>query len=70
MKMNSAVLTSALVWGDWSGLHPGRFVHGNEPSVPIGWEAEWAPETVWTRVRGEKTLYFSVQGIELRSSGT
>jgi len=35
---------------DVSGqLHaPAALLLGKEPLVPIGWEAEWAPEPVWT----------------------
>jgi hypothetical protein len=32
-------LTSKLDGGDWSVSRPGRFTPGEEPTVPIGWEA-------------------------------
>jgi len=32
-----------------AALSPGKYL-----MVPTGWEVEWAPETVWTRWRGEK----------------
>jgi hypothetical protein len=31
---------------------------GKEPPVPIGWEAEWASETVWTTWRGVKSWQY------------
>jgi hypothetical protein len=30
------ILTSALVGGEWSASHLGRFTSGKEPPVPIG----------------------------------
>jgi hypothetical protein len=45
-------LTSALDGGEWSATRPGRAL----PPVPIGHEAGWAPEPVWTQ-RLEDTLY-------------
>jgi hypothetical protein len=38
-------LTSALDGGEWSASRPGRAL----PPVPIGQEAGWAPEPVWTQ---------------------
>jgi hypothetical protein len=38
-------LTSALDGGVWSASRPGRAL----PPVPIGQEAGWAPEPVWTQ---------------------
>jgi hypothetical protein len=33
-------------------LHaPAALPPGREPLVPIGWEAGWAPEPFWTRVK-------------------
>jgi hypothetical protein len=46
-------LTSALAGGEWSASRPGRFTPGKEPPVPIGKEAGWAPEPVWTLWRSE-----------------
>jgi hypothetical protein len=43
-------LTSAL-HGDESASHPGHAL----PSVPIGQEAGWAPEPVWTQELEEKS---------------
>jgi len=39
---------------------------GKKPPVLIGYEAEWAPESVWAWWRREKTL--PLPGIETRSS--
>jgi hypothetical protein len=36
-----------------AALHPGK-----EPAVPIGWEARWAPEQVWTTWRRENSLSY------------
>jgi hypothetical protein len=38
-------------WGEWSSSRPGRAL----PPVPIGQEAEWAPEPVWTQRLEEKS---------------
>jgi hypothetical protein len=46
-------LTSALVGGEWSASRPGRFTPWERAPVPIGQEARWAPEPVWTPWRGE-----------------
>jgi hypothetical protein len=43
-----AFLTSALVGGEWSASRPGRFIPEKEPRAPIGKEAGWTPELVWT----------------------
>jgi hypothetical protein len=40
--------TSTLDEGEWSASRPGSFTPGKSPPVPIGWEAGWAPEPVWT----------------------
>jgi hypothetical protein len=42
--------TSALDGGEWSASRPGRALPlGKGPPVPIGEEAGWAPEPVWTQ---------------------
>jgi hypothetical protein len=41
-------LTLALDVGDWTSLRRGRLPSEKEPPIPIGWEAGWAPEQVWT----------------------
>jgi hypothetical protein len=42
--------TSALDGGELSALRPGRALSpGKGPLVPIGQEAGWAPEPVWTQ---------------------
>jgi hypothetical protein len=51
-------LTSALVGGDWSASRPGRFTPGEGASVPIGKEAGWALELVWTTWRIENYLLY------------
>jgi hypothetical protein len=59
-------LTSVLDGGEWSASRPGRALPpGKEPPVPIGQEAGWAPEPVWTQGL-ENPL--PVSGIEPRSS--
>jgi hypothetical protein len=36
--------------GEWSASRPGRaLTPGKGPPVPIGQEAGWAPESVWTQ---------------------
>jgi hypothetical protein len=41
---------SALDGGEWSASRPGRALPpGKGPPVPIGQEAGWAPEPVWTQ---------------------
>jgi hypothetical protein len=43
-------LTSALDGGEWSASRLGRALPpGKEHPVPIGSEAGWAPEPVWTQ---------------------
>jgi len=49
-------LTSALDGSEWSTSHPGRFISKKEPLVPIGEEAGWEPELVWTEWQREKSL--------------
>jgi hypothetical protein len=49
-------LTSALDGGEWSASRPGRALPpGKEPPVPIGQEAGWAAEAVWTQRLEEKS---------------
>jgi hypothetical protein len=50
-----AFLTSALDGGERPASRPCRFTPGEQPLVPTGWEAEWAPEPVWTRWWREKS---------------
>jgi hypothetical protein len=49
-------LTSALGEGELTASCPGRFTPGKEPPVPIGQEAGWAPEMVWTLWSRDKSL--------------
>jgi hypothetical protein len=50
MYSSYSFTTSALDGGLWSASHPGRaLVPGTGPPVPIGQEAGWAPEPVWTQ---------------------
>jgi hypothetical protein len=38
-------------------LHaPAALPLGNEPKVPIGYEAGWAPEPAWTLLSAKKNL--------------
>jgi hypothetical protein len=48
-------LTSAVVGGEWSASHPGRFIPG-ERAPGTHWIGGWAPEPFWT-----------LQGLELLS---
>jgi hypothetical protein len=52
--MYSAYLftTSALDGGEWSASRSGRAL----PPGPIGQEAGWVPEPVWTKRLQEKSL--------------
>jgi hypothetical protein len=60
-------LTSALDGGEWSASRPGRALAPEKGSpVPIGQEAGWAPETVWTQKLDDKSL--ASAEIEHRSS--
>jgi hypothetical protein len=43
-----AFLTRALDGGEWSASGPGRFTTMEWAVVPIGQEAGWASEPVWT----------------------
>jgi hypothetical protein len=55
-KYNSySYLTSALGRGEWSAARPSRALpSGKGPPVPIGYDAGWAPEPVWTQGLEEK----------------
>jgi hypothetical protein len=66
-KYNSyTFLTSALGGGEWSASRPGRaLLLAKGSTVPIGYEAGWASELVWTQRLVENT--FASPGIELRS---
>jgi hypothetical protein len=47
---------SALDGGQWSASRPGfALPPGKRPSAPIGYEAGWAPEAVWTQKIEEKS---------------
>jgi hypothetical protein len=49
-------LTSALDGGEWSASRPDRALPpGKGPPVPIGQEAGWASEPVWTQRLKEKS---------------
>jgi hypothetical protein len=49
-------LNSALDGSEWSASRPGRALSpGKVPPVPIGQEAGWAPEPVWTQRLEEKS---------------
>jgi hypothetical protein len=52
---SNSFMTSALDGDQWSVSLPGRALpQGKEPPVPIGNEAGWAPEPVWTQRLDEK----------------
>jgi hypothetical protein len=56
MYNSSSYLTSALDGGEWSASRRGRALPpGKGPPVPIGQEAGWAPEPVWTQGLEEKS---------------
>jgi hypothetical protein len=50
-------LTSTLDGSDWSASRSGRFTSGEITIVLTGQEAGWAPESVWTLWRTEKSPY-------------
>jgi hypothetical protein len=51
-------LTSVVDRGEWSALRPGRALPPRKgPPVPIGQEAGWAPEPVWTQGLEETSFY-------------
>jgi hypothetical protein len=50
------ILNLGTRWGEWSASRPGRaLLPGKEPPVPIGQEAGWASEPVWTQGLEEKS---------------
>jgi hypothetical protein len=50
-------MTSALDGGEWLAPGPSRALPlGKGPMVPIGQEAGWAPELVWTQRLEENPL--------------
>jgi len=48
------MLKKALIEGEWSASRPAALIPEKQPPIPIGQEAGWAPEPVWTRWRKEK----------------
>jgi len=44
-----AFLTLTLSGGDWLASRLGRFISEEMLPLPVGYEAEWAPETMWTQ---------------------
>jgi hypothetical protein len=48
-------LTSAVDGGGWSASRPRPLYPGERLPVPIGYEAGWAPESVWMTWRREKS---------------
>jgi hypothetical protein len=56
--------TSALEEGEWSASRPGRALPWRtDPPLPFVQEAGWAPEPVWTQVRGK--MYYLCRGSNL-----
>jgi hypothetical protein len=50
------ILNFGTRWGEWSASRPGRALPPVKgPPVPIGQEAGWAPEPVWTQRLEEKS---------------
>jgi hypothetical protein len=57
MYSSYSLMTSALDGGQWSASGPSRALPpGKRPLVPIGHEAGWAPEPVWTQRLEEKSF--------------
>jgi hypothetical protein len=57
-KYSSSFLTLALDGVEWSASRPGCALDpGKEPPVPIGQEAGWFPELVWTQRLEEKSCF-------------
>jgi hypothetical protein len=55
-KSSYSFLTLALDGGEWSASRPGRALPpGKGSPVPIGQEAGWAPEPIWTQRLEEKS---------------
>jgi hypothetical protein len=56
----------ALDGGEWSASRPGRSLPpGKGPPVPIGQEAGWAPEPIWTQeVRGKISCLYRGSNID------
>jgi hypothetical protein len=53
---SNSFLTSVSEEGEWSASRPGcALPPGKGPPVPIGQEAGWAPESVWTQRLEEKS---------------
>jgi hypothetical protein len=50
-------LASALVGGGLLASRPGRITPGRESPVPVGQEARWIPEPVWTTWREQPYPY-------------
>jgi hypothetical protein len=68
MYSSYSFTTSALDGGKWSASRPGRaLAPGKGPPVPIGQEAEWTPEPVWTK-RLERKYFFPCRGSNLEHS--
>jgi hypothetical protein len=53
-RYSSSFSTVALDGGEWPGSRPGRALLPGKrpPPVPIGQEAGWAPELIWTQRLG------------------
>jgi hypothetical protein len=51
---SNSFVTLALDGDEWSASCPGRAL----PLIPIGQEAGWAPELVWTEARGKILCLF------------
>jgi len=58
---STLLLTSALDWGGWLTLRPGRFTPRNDPE-PIAQDTGWAPEPVWINAEN-----FDSTGIDPRT---
>jgi hypothetical protein len=57
MHSSYSFMTLALDGGEWSVSHSSHALPpGKRPLVPIGQEAGWAPEQVWTQKLEEKSL--------------
>jgi hypothetical protein len=47
-KIVSVSSTLALDGGKWVASRPGRFIAGEQPPIPMGWDTGWVSEPVWT----------------------